>query len=205
MNDLNKEQVLTVIRAAMTGDTTAFKTAFGGLSSVQFQVTIGGLRDVTLLHLAAAGGSGEIVQTLLSAGAEIDACDANGSTSLHTAANTGKYEAAKRLLDAGADPEVRENQQGLKPIHFAAMMGHDAVVAALLEAHADKNALDGEGSSALMYAADGGHTAVVRLLLDAGADIELRLHGSTALDTAIARGHRETADLLRSRVSQSAR
>lgn len=204
MKDLNKEQVLTVIRAAMTGDAVAFKTAFGGLSSVQFQVTIGGLRDVTLLHLAAAGGSGEIVQTLLSAGADIDACDANGSTPLHTAANTGKYEAAKRLFDAGAAPEMRESQQGLKPIHFAAMMGHDAVVAALLEANADKNALGGEGSSALMYAADAGHTAAVRCLLDAGADAKLRLHGTTALDAAIARGHREAADLLRSRVSQIA-
>jgi hypothetical protein len=153
--------------------------------------------------LAAAGGSGEIVQTLLSAGAEIDACDANGSTPLHTAATTGKYEAVKSLLDAGADPEVRESQQGLKPIHFAAMMGHDAVVSALLEANADKNALDGDGSSALMYAADGGHTAVVGRLLDSGADAKLRLHGTTALDAAIARGHSETAALLRARCSQS--
>jgi cytohesin len=204
MSDLSKEQVLTLIKAAMTGDATAFKAAFGGLSSVQFQVTIGALRDVTLLHLAAYGGSGEIVQTLLSAGAEIDACDANGSTPLHTAANAGKSEVVKLLLDAGANPEARESQQGMRPIHFAALMGHDAVIAALLEANTDKNAVDGEGSSALMYAADGDHTVVVRRLLDAGVDTKLRLHGTTALDAAIARGHRETADLLRSRVSQSA-
>ena len=183
----------------MTGEATTFKTEFGALSSVQFQITLGGLREVTLLHLAASGGSGEIVQMLLSAGAEIGARDAEGMTPLHTAANAGKYEVVKHLLTAGADTEVRENRQGLRPIHFAAIMGHDAIVAALLDAGADKNALCGDGSSALMYAADGGHTAVVRRLLDAGVDTKLRLHGSTALDAATAGGHRETADLLRSR------
>ena len=52
-------------------------------------------------------------------------------------------------------------------LHDWAKQGHDAGVRALLDAGADVNYQDEEGSTALFIAAENGHDTIVRTLFDA--------------------------------------
>jgi hypothetical protein len=58
------------------------------------------------------------VQSLLDAGAEIDAQDKNGATPLHRAVRTRCAAAVKCLLDRGANP-TKKNKSGSTPFHLA--------------------------------------------------------------------------------------
>ncbi|CAK8994200.1 unnamed protein product [Durusdinium trenchii] len=89
------------------------------------------------------------------------------------------------LLQKPLDP----NRDGLV---LAASCGHLEVVRLLLEAGADKDAADTDGSTALQFAAGKGHChlKVVRLLLEAGADKDAAdTDGCTALGFAAYNGN----------------
>jgi TPR repeat protein len=199
----HKELITQLLQAVGRGDVEEIRKALvAGATPNKIVANIGDLREVTLLHLAAAGGHADVVEVLLAAGAGKDPRDGHGMTPLHLAANVGCDEIVRLLVAAGADAEARENRQGLRPIHFAAIMGHDAVIATLLEAKADKNGLDAEGSSPLHCAANAGHSGVVKRLLNAGADRTLRLKGQTPLDLALQKGHLAVADLLAGKATE---
>ena len=66
-------------------------------------------REWTALHYATFGGHGELVDTLLAAGADINARSTNGSTVVMMAAREGHAVLAKRLLEAGANPVLRND------------------------------------------------------------------------------------------------
>ena len=94
------------------------------------------------------------------------------------------------LLQKPLDPNWREADTYLSPIHHAAKQGHLEVVRILLEAGADQNAATANGITALMFAARQGHLEVVRLLLETGADKNAAMaHGRTALMLAAKEGH----------------
>ncbi len=56
----------------------------------------------------------------------------DGFTALYYAVYNGAEEAAKQLLDLGADPTIPTGN-GHRPIYWAAKLGHDKIVALLLE------------------------------------------------------------------------
>ena len=60
----------------------------------------------TLLHLAAAEGSDDAVNTLLDIGCDVDAQDHFGSTAIQTAAWRGHRSIVERLLQAGAKTSI---------------------------------------------------------------------------------------------------
>ena len=61
------------------------------------------------LSQSAGFAGADVVQALISAGAEVDARDAAGETALHKAARYAKSDATLRaLLDGGADPTLRD-------------------------------------------------------------------------------------------------
>jgi ankyrin repeat protein len=71
------------------------------------------------------------------------------------------------------------------------------ILRCLLDAGAAIDALDADGSSALMKAALWGHASVVTELLTRGADPTLTDTGRwTALSIAVQQGHREVIPLL---------
>lgn len=199
---MNETLVIQLVKAVGRGDIEEIRKALAAGATpneINAAISVGKMQDVALMHLAAVGDHVDAVEELLAAGADKDPRDGNGMTPLLLAANMNCEKVVRLLVASGADREARENRQGLRPIHFAAMMGHDAVIVALLEAQADKNALDSEGSSPLHYAAGAGHAGAVKVLLDAGADSTVRLRGQTPLDVAVCKGHGAAADLLRVR------
>lgn len=80
------------------------------------------------LHYAADGCPGneifdpkrqvKMIETLLKAGAEIDAPDKNGATALHRSVRTRCAAAVECLLEAGANPALK-NKPGSTPFHLA--------------------------------------------------------------------------------------
>lgn len=92
---------------------------------------------------------------------------------LHSAASRGDIETVLSLLDQGGNVnEIGPNHWPL--VVRAAVDGHTALVAKLLERGAERDACDGEGKTALHWAALRGRTEVVELLLDRGCQVDLR-------------------------------
>lgn len=118
----------------------------------------------------------DLVQTLLSHGAQVNAAFDDGMTYLVGAIGGQGPDSLKImevLLDAGADLE-EESGWGT-PLQVAARQGNAAMVTLLLArgASVDRRREREVQETALMEAAFGGHPEVVRLLLDSGADASL--------------------------------
>eukprot|EP00982_Pelagococcus_subviridis_P015521 31407-Pelagococcus_subviridis.AAC.5 len=76
------------------------------------------------------------------------------------------------------------------PLHKAASNGHEAVVRALIEAGADVNKANDNGTTPLFIAAQKGHEAVVKALMEAGAVVnKADNHGGTPLHGTARNGH----------------
>jgi len=80
-------------------------------------------------------------------------------------------EAVRSMLATATENVLdRDDTTGITPLALAAMGGDEEIVAALLDAGADPNATNRDGSTALHAAAFMGQADVIRLLLDRGAD-----------------------------------
>ena len=189
--------------------------------AVQFLVEMGvSIDDVdsngrTALMLASKAGHEEIVETLLSAGANgsqdshswvsqiLLKEDANpniwnkdGATALMYASQNGHSEVVQILLKGGADPNSR-TENGVTSLMVASENGHSEVVQILLKGGAEPNIQEEDGSTALIYASQNGHTEVVQILLKGGADSNIQEEdGSTALMYTSQNGHSEVVQLL---------
>lgn len=75
-------------------------------------------REWSALHYAVFAGHADIVEYLLTQGANVDALSTNGSTPLMMAAREGRDGIAKRLLGAGANRDIL-NEQGENAVHWA--------------------------------------------------------------------------------------
>lgn len=75
----------------------------------------------------------------------------------------------KALIDKGANPNAHR-EDGLTALHRAAAMGHNYIVAYLIEAGADLDARIFEHGVTPLHAAVGqGHEEVVKLMIRKGA------------------------------------
>lgn len=72
-------------------------------------VNIKNIAKWTALMIASFKGHTGIIETLLKAGAEIDAVNSFGSTALHIATHKGLEEVVKKLLDCGAKTTIKDN------------------------------------------------------------------------------------------------
>ncbi|MBJ6985069.1 ankyrin repeat domain-containing protein [Luteimonas sp. MC1750] len=142
--------------------------------------------------LAAAGGDDDDaagVALLLRHKARVDARDARGRSALHEAALAGHVEIIGALLDARADPDARDST-GRTPLLDAAGGGHAAALDRLA-AHADVQAVDGDGRNALHLASlcGSGGAALATRLLELGVDAgQPDASGKRAVDHAAAAG-----------------
>ncbi|XP_046988480.1 ankyrin-1-like [Schistocerca americana] len=98
------------------------------------------------LHCVAIKGSGTAVRTMLTAGVDPNARDANGDTPLHAVAAAGCPGAAEALVEAGADVDAADSS-GSTPLHYAVRVGNLGVARVLLAAGANVEARDAEGDT----------------------------------------------------------
>nr|XP_023889713.1 E3 ubiquitin-protein ligase KEG isoform X1 [Quercus suber] len=129
----------------------------------------------------------ELVQTLLAAGADPTAQDAqHGRTALHTAAMANDVELVKIILEAGVDVNIR-NVHNTIPLHVALARGAKSCVGLLLSAGANCNLQDDEGDNAFHIAADAARMIrenlewLIDMLRNPNAAVEVRNHSGKTL------------------------
>ena len=104
---------------------------------------------------------------------------------LHSAVVTDNLEAIRQHIEAGSDINVLEPSRASTPLISAAFLGKTEAATLLIDAGADLNYQNVDGSTALHTAAAFGKPEVAKILIDAGADLNLQNNqGSTALHTA---------------------
>jgi ankyrin repeat protein/tetratricopeptide (TPR) repeat protein len=142
----------------------------------------------TPLHHAAAKGHKAIVELLLARGANPDALARDDSTPLHQAVNRDYREVVRVLLAGGAQVDARgwsggnwrqiargnvisqERDSAFTPLHLAAQQGSTNLIALLLAAGADVDAVNSWQSTPLHLAVEARKTAAAAQLLAAKAD-----------------------------------
>jgi len=89
------------------------------------------------------------------------------------AINRGELNGVKQALDAGANVNFHEEDQDATPLFFAVSQPGDMseIVKLLLERGAKLEAVDENGSNALMFASSYAPPNVVKLLLEKGANV----------------------------------
>lgn len=138
------------------------------------------------------------LQTLIAAGANLEAQDQEGNTALMLATKQKATKAVQLLIAAGANLEA-QNQKGNTALMCAAQNGCAEAAQILITAGANLEAQDQEGSTALFYAvtSSSGNTETVRTLIAAGANLEAQHNsGLTAFSAATANNRTDIVQAL---------
>jgi ankyrin repeat protein len=200
----NRYGVTPLALAAENGDAavidallTAGADAKGALSDGQ-----------TMLMIAARTGSPAAIRVLIAHGAVTNAKEnVLGETALIWAAAENHADAVAALVQAGADVNLRSNELkfprrdygdgksgrftvlprgGWTPLMYAARQDGKNAIRALITAHADLNATDPDGTTALTFAIINAHYDTAALLLERGADPNVAdARGMTPLYAAV--------------------
>ncbi|EPE30724.1 Ankyrin repeat-containing protein [Glarea lozoyensis ATCC 20868] len=122
------------------------------------------VREKTGLHLASAHDRDNIVEFLISNGANVHARSDGGWTPLHNACAIGSEKIVRLVVEAGADVNGKL-LNGMTPLHLAAEGGHLSVVNYLLTfKHLKRAARDTFGSTPFLRAAQNKRKDIVSLL-----------------------------------------
>ena len=161
----------------------------------------------TALYLAVNRDDPEIVESLLSHGADPSGKVDEGNTPLHAAIRASSFRpplagVIKLLLDNGASVNAR-NDSGTTPLHRAMDLPYADVVRLLLEAGADVSAVDGDGNTPLHRSVRRTHgqaadaDLATELLLEKGASVTaVNKEEETPLHIAVVFSSPESVDLL---------
>jgi ankyrin repeat protein len=122
--------------------------------------------------------------------------DFSGFNDIATAAARGKTDDVIRMLQSGRKPDLPDDN-GETALHYAAQLGDQRMVEALLYYKAPIDPRDQFGNTPLHWAAQRGSTAVIQLLIDAKAAIDPQnRQGVTPLMMAAKAGNAPAVRLL---------
>ena len=160
------------------------------------------------IHYETPSSYFEIIQFLVSEGADVNATDRTDSTPLHLAAVFPRLDVIQFLVSKGADIHTR-NRLGDTPLHLAAAYNRLDGVKYLVSQGADVNAKNGSGETPLLRRATTldslVYQEIVQFLVSEGADVNVQDNvangGNTPLHYAAAFNLLEAVQLL---VSQGA-
>lgn len=173
-------------QAISRGDLNQVRQHLNELAPGEINTAIGGMTPVMK---AASVGNPELVELLITHGADPNKRGSHQRTALQYAAEKNRLAAAKILLKHGADIDGTDNTQ-LSPLTMAADRGYHDFAMFLIDKGADVNVQHTQGWTALIDAARNGDLVLVRRLVEAGADLQLRdKHGRNALDYARNNNH----------------
>lgn len=153
------------------------------------------------LMIAAGLGQSQIVELLLTAGADVHTLDPRmGATALHKAAQSGNPDVAALLLAHGAFIDLQSPSIGHTALMDAVLHKHAAVVCLLLDRGARTNPRGHSGQNALELACENGLDAIADLIVarearDAARTRDQALMAAvkqgdlTAVERLIALGH----------------
>ena len=185
-----------VADASMQGDVETVRLLLADGADVQTARADG----LTALHWAAMRSNVELTETLIYAGANLEAVTRLGQhTPLHVASKSGQETVVKALLTAGSSPHALTSS-GVTALHLAARAGNAEAVVALLDAGADVNAQESNwGQTPLMFAAASNRLGPVNVLMERGADLEtstrvVDLPAVDVVDRAAAQRRKEVLD-----------
>ena len=166
----------------------------GAISNQQEAIVIlllklGALITPSSLEHAIATGNEAMVRLLVDNGADLSQSETG--TPLFEAASRGDVDMVRFLLQRGCTVDAKnagvEGTEWWTPLHGAALMDHQSVVALLIAHGANVNEKTPDGRTILWTAVRMGHESVLRLLLDAGStprafDIETaEFHGRSTI------------------------
>lgn len=154
------------------------------------------LKGNSLLHEASHNGHLEVVQLLISSGADVKDTNKYRTTPLHEASRHGHKEVVQILLSAGADISCTDNV-GCSPLHWVSWYGPLEMVKYLILSGADANSTNAHATTPLHYASTSGNLEIVKYLLLSGADMSCTDNdGNTPLHCASVYGHLEVVQYL---------
>ena len=187
-----------VVRPAEDGDLEKVKSQLSASPELVNKILPynprGNEGDRALLHYAVAGKQLQVVELLVSKGADVNLQTEHAPTPLHVAARNGDVAIAKFLIDHGAKVNVKAQGYGPTPLQEALINSNPAVAELLVKSGAKSNFFtdvaggnldavkkqldddptiairpDGWGRPPLAYAAATGQDKIVKALLAAGA------------------------------------
>lgn len=150
----------------------------------------------SLLHIAAAYGSFDVMKYLCENGVDIFYKNSLGRSALFIAAASSHQNIVEYLLNKGAD--IKEvDEDGYSPILYATYYGKISDVKYLLSFEEDIDAIFSNGDTLLTLAAERNHKELCQFLLLKGTDINKKdSFGKTALYYATKNGYFEIVKLL---------
>ncbi|XP_046559442.1 ankyrin repeat domain-containing protein 50-like [Haliotis rubra] len=147
---------------------------------------------------AAEWGHNDVVELLVSKGADVSLVDDDGDNVLHWACVGGGRETVECLLCLGSMDINSRGRCSRTPVMEAARRGHNDVVELFVSKGADVSLVDDDGDNVLHYACMGGDRKTVEFVLSLEEmDINVRNNiGQTAADVARREGHTNLMEVL---------
>jgi ankyrin repeat protein len=179
----------------------AFKNDLDGVKQLLFVSTDINATDpqanANAMDYAVEHGNREMVQVLLSAGADVNARNRDARTSLMYLGENASAEMVRDLLSFGADVNARDGY-GVTPLMKAAASLSFPVLKQLIDAGAGIDAKDNHGATVLMSAAENEDGRTLRLLIGAGVDLNAKNEDDdgTALIVAARSGRADSVKAL---------
>jgi len=184
-------EMAPLLKAAAQGKFDIVKKLAGSGADVNAKTSTGD----TALHYMALYGYGDIIEFLISKGADPEVLNYEKHTPLFLAALRNRREAIA-VLEKHA--KVKADELLKKEVFSEAARGRYMSVAAILKFHPDYlNLRDGEGSTLLHRAASAGRLAITKFLISKGLAVDaVDNQGMTPIFFAILEGRRLVFDYL---------